>query len=133
MLRITHVALGAAAAVALAAGAAQAQVVITQPVQTQTVVTTRAPLTLTPTQRQVIYRNVVRERVVQQAPATVGAAPVVEYRVGARVPTGVTLYDVPQTVVTEVPAVSSYRYMVVNNRAWLVDPTTSEIVAEVAE
>ena len=131
MRRITHVALSAA--LVLAAGATQAQTVITRPVQTETIVTTQAPLVLSPAERQVVYRNVVRERVVQQAPATVGAAPVVEYRVGARVPTGVTLYDVPQTVVTEVPAVSRYRYMVVNNRAWLVDPATSEIVYEVME
>jgi hypothetical protein len=131
MHRFTWLALGAAAA--LAAGAAQAQTVILQPVQTETIVTTPGQLVLTPAQRQVIYRNVVRERVVQQAPATVGAAPVVEYRVGARVPAGVTLYEVPRTVVTEVPAVSRYRYMVVNDRAWLVDPATSEIVAEVME
>ena len=121
------------ASVALAAGAAYAQTVITQPVQTETIVTMPGQLVLTPAQRQVIYRYVVRERVVQQAPATVGAAPVVEYRVGARVPAGVTLYEVPQTVVTEVPTVSRYRYMVVNDRAWLVDPTTSEVVAEIAE
>ena len=44
-----------------------------------------------------------------------------------------TLYDVPQPVIAEVPAVSRYRYMVVNNRAWLVDPATSEIVYEVAD
>ena len=131
MKRITHVALSAA--LVLAAGAAQAQTVITTPVQTQTVVTTEAPLVLSPTQRQVIYRNVVRERVVQQAPATVGVAPTVEYRVGARVPAGVTLYEVPQPVIAEVPAVSRYRYMVVNNRAWLVDPATSEIVYEVVD
>jgi len=132
MKTITHVALSAA--LVLAAGAAaQAQTVITRPVQTETVVTTQGPLVLSPTERQLVYRNVVRERVVQQAPATVGAAPVVEYRVGTRVPAGVTLYDVPQTVVTEVPAVSRYRYMYVNNRAWLVDPATSEIVYEVME
>ena len=130
MQRITHVALSAA--LVLAAGAAQAQTVITTPVQTQTVVTTEGPLVLSPTQRQVIYRTA-RERVVQQAPATVGVAPTVEYRVGARVPTGVTLYDVPQPVIAEVPAVSRYRYMMVNNRAWLVDPATSEIVYEIVD
>ena len=131
MRTITHVALSAA--LVLAAGVAQAQTVITRPVQTETVVTTQGPLVLSPTERQLVYRNVVRERVVQQAPATVGAAPVVEYRVGTRVPAGVTLYNVPQTVVTEVPAVGRYRYMYVNNRAWLVDPATSEIVYEVME
>lgn len=131
MKTITQVALSAA--LVLTAGAANAQTVITRPVQTETVVTTQAPLVLSPAERQVIYRNVMRERVVQQAPATVGAAPVVEYRLGARVPAGVTLYDVPQTVVTQVPAVSRYRYMIVNDRAWLVDPATSEIVYEVIE
>ena len=57
----------------------------------------------------------------------------VEYRVGARVPSTATLYPVPQEVAVEVPAVQNYRYMVINNRAWLVDPATSEIVAEVDE
>ena len=68
MKTITHVALSAA--LVLAAGAAaQAQTVITRPVQTETVVTTQGPLVLSPTERQLVYRNVVRERVVQQAPA----------------------------------------------------------------
>ena len=117
----------------LAAGAVHAQTtIVTQPVQTETVVTTPAPapLVLTPVQRQTIYRTIVQRRpavTVAQAPATV------EYRVGMRVPHDVTLYPVPQTVVQEVPAVRNYRYMVINDRAWLVDPATSEIVAEVDE
>jgi hypothetical protein len=121
-----------ALAVVLAAGAAQAQTtIVTQPVQTETVVTQPAPqLVLTPVQRETIYRRIVRHRpavTVAQAPATV------EYRVGMRVPQDVTLYPVPQTVVQEVPAVRNYRYMVINDRAWLVDPATSEIVAEVGD
>jgi hypothetical protein len=69
-----------------------------------------------------------------QRQVTVGAAPpVVEYRVGARVPASTTLYPVPREVAVEVPAVSNYRYTVVNNRAWLVDPASDEIVAEIAE
>ena len=95
--------------------------------------TFQPPIVLTPTQRQVIYQNIVQEPVVQQQ-VTVGApAPVVEYRVGARVPANVTLRPIPQRVVTEVPAVSPYRYMVVNNRTWLVDPASSTIIAEVSE
>jgi len=115
------------------AGAAQAQTtIVTQPVQTEAVVTTRQPLVLTPGQRKTIYRTIVREPVA--APAiTVGQAPVVEYRVGTRVPPTATLYPVPQEVAVEVPAVQNYRYMVINNRAWLVDPATSEIVAEVEQ
>jgi hypothetical protein len=84
-------------------------------------------------QRRVIYRTIVQQPRVQRQ-VTVGAAPpVVEYRVGARLPSATTLYPVPQEVVTEVPTVGNYRYTVVNDRAWLVDPATNEIVAEVAE
>lgn len=126
---IRHAALTFAAIVAATAVQAQTTIV-TQPVQTQTVVTEQ-PLVLSPVQRQTIYRTIVRQRpaaTVAQAPA-----PVVEYRVGARVPNTVALYPVPQEVVAEVPAVQNYRYMVINDRAWLVDPVTSEIVAEVDE
>jgi hypothetical protein len=91
------------------------------------------PVVLTPVQRRVIYRTIVQQPVVQRQ-VTVGAAPpVVEYRVGARVPASATLYPVPREVAVEVPAVSNYRYTVVNNRAWLVDPASDEIVAEIAE
>jgi len=112
--------------------AAQAQTtIITEP--GPPVVTFQPPIVLTPTQRQVIYQNIVREPVVQEQ-VTVGApAPVVEYRVGARVPANATLRPIPQRVVTEVPTVSPYRYMVINNRTWLVDPATSTIIAEVSE
>jgi hypothetical protein len=129
-------------ALALSAGAAQAQTtIVTEPAPPAAVVTappaatvvTSEPLVLSPVQRQVIYRTIVREPAVQQQ-VTVGAsAPVVEYRVGTRIPASTTLYPIPQQVVTEVPAVRSYRYMVINDRAWLVDPATSEIVAEVGE
>jgi hypothetical protein len=129
-------------ALMLAAGAAHAQTTVitrervqtvptetrtvTVPAQTQTVVTTteQRPLQLSPGQRQTIYRTITRERVKP-------AQQTVEYRVGARVPSGVELYTVPQEVVTEVPAVKTYKYMVVNDRVWLVDPNTSEVVAEV--
>jgi hypothetical protein len=119
-------------AAVVSAGVAQAQTtIITEP--GPPVVTFQPPIVLTPTQRQVIYRTIVREPVVQQQ-ITVGApAPVVEYRVGARVPANTVLRPIPQEVVAEVPAVSGYRYMVINDRTWLVDPATSEIVAEVSE
>jgi len=37
------------------------------------------------------------------------------------------------SVVTSVPAVRSYRYMVINNRLLLVDPATGVVVADVTE
>jgi flavorubredoxin len=40
---------------------------------------------------------------------------------------------VPQEVAVEVPAIRSYKYMVVNDRIVLIDPATSEVVEELAE
>jgi hypothetical protein len=114
---------------ALIAGAttasAQTTVITREPVESRTVVTTE-PLELTPVQRRTIYRTIVRERV---APVE----PPVEYRVGARIPGSVRLYSVPQEVAVEVPAIRSYKYMVVNNRVVLVDPATSQVVEEVVD
>jgi hypothetical protein len=116
-----------AAALVAGAGTASAQttVITREPVETRTVVTTE-PLQLTPVQRRTVYRTIVRERIER-------ARPPVEYRVGARVPGSVRLYTVPQQVAVEVPAIRSYKYMVVNDRVVLVDPATSEVVAEFAD
>lgn len=127
MLRGGHVA--AAAAVLLGgavAASAQTTVITTQPATTGAVVTTQERLELSPVQRQTIYRTIVRER-------TAPAQATVEYRVGTRIPESSTLYAVPQEVAVEVPAIRSYKYMVVNNRVLLVDPATSQVVAEVVD
>jgi hypothetical protein len=120
----------AAIAAALLAGAgtanAQTTVITREPVETRTVVTTQQPLTLSPVQRQTIYRTIVRHPV--QA-----VQPTVEYRVGTRVPQDARLYEVPQEVAVEVPAIRSYKYMMVNDRVVLVDPATSEVIGEVDE
>ena len=130
MTQFRQTVLLAAASAALIAGAsaanAQTTVITREPVQTETIVTP-APLQLTPVQRQTVYRTIVRERAVQQV------APTVEYRVGTRIPANAQLYTVPQSIAVEVPAIQSYRYMVVNNRVMLVDPVTSEVVAELAD
>jgi hypothetical protein len=83
------------------------------------------PLTLSPEQRTTVYRTIRQREVAPSAG--------VEVSIGARVPGTVELYDVPQSVAVEVPAVRSYKYMVVNNRVVLVDPATSTIVAEFAD
>lgn len=117
-----------ATSASLAAGPALAQTtIITQePVQSRTVVTTE-PLQLTPVQRQTVYRTIVRERAVAPPQTTV------EYRVGTRIPANAQLYAVPQEVAVEVPAIRSYKYVVVNGQVLLVDPATSQVVAELAE
>ena len=111
---------------------------------------TGQPLALTPAQRTTIYRTIipqgrgrgpiVRERIVTEtAPAPVARERVVtppavaDYTVGSRVSDAYALAPLPQTVVTSVPAVRSYRYTVVNNRLLLVDPATGQVVAEVTE
>ena len=104
---------------------AQTTVITREPVQTQTIVTEQ-PLQLTPVQRQTIYRTIVRERVLP-------AHPTVEYRVGMRVPPTAQIYTVPETVAVEVPAIKTYKYMMVNNRVVLVDPATSEVVEEIVD
>jgi hypothetical protein len=114
-----------AAALLAGAGAANAQttIITREPVESQTVVT--EPLQLTPVQRQTIYRTILQRPVAAPAPT-------VEHRVGARVPDNVRLYSVPESVTVEVPAVRTYKYMVVNGRVVLVDPATSQVVAELA-
>jgi hypothetical protein len=124
-------------------------------------VVTAAPLALTPAQRTTIYRTIipqgrgrgpiVREQIVTEsaAPAPVvreriAPAPVVReriapagsayaYAVGSRVGDADALAPMPQAVVSSVPAVRSYRYMVINNRLLLVDPATGLVVAEVTD
>jgi hypothetical protein len=109
---------------------------------------------LTPAQRTTIYRTIVpqgrgrgpivRERIVTES---VPAAPAVrervvtgpvgvdraDYAVGSRVGDAYALAPLPQSVVSTVPAVRSYRYMVVDNRLLLVDPATGIVVADVTE
>ena len=110
------------------------------------------PLALTPAQRTTIYRTIipqgrgrgpiVRERIVTEsvapAPAvrerSVNPPPASAYAaVGSRVSDAYALAPMPQSVVTTVPAVRSYRYTVINNRLLLVDPATGIVVAEVAD
>jgi hypothetical protein len=111
------------------------------------------PLALTPAQRTTIYRTIipqgrgrgpiVKEKIVTEsvAPAPVVRERVVprvgvdyaDYVVGSRVANSYALAPLPQAVVTTVPAVRSYRYMVINNRLLLVDPATGIVMADVTQ
>jgi hypothetical protein len=125
MTHFRHAAMAAVLFAGAGVASAQTTVITREPVESRTVITTE-PLQLTPVQRQTVYRTIVRERV---SPAR----PTVEYRVGTRVPESAQLYSVPQEVAVEVPAIRSYKYMVVNDRVVLIDPATSEVIAELAE
>ena len=114
-------------------GECKTTVITREPVESRTVVTTE-PRELTPVQRHTVYRTIVRERVTPAVRERVTPArPTVEYRIGTRVPGDVQLYSVPQEVAVEVPSIRQYKYMVVNDRVVLIDPATSEVVAELAD
>jgi len=125
MTYFRHAAILAVLAASTAASSAQTTIITREPVESRTVIATE-PLQLTPVQRRTVYRTIVRERVIP-------AEPTIEYRVGARVPDNARLYSVPQNIAVEVPAIRSYKYMVVNNRVVLVDPVTSQVVDEVVD
>ena len=124
MFYVRHGAIAAALLAGVSAASAQTTVITREPVQAQTVITGEG-LQLTPVQRQTIYSTIVRE-------PTATLSPTVEYRVGARVPDSVRLYSIPDSVAVEVPAVKTCKYMVVNHRVVLVDPATSQVVAELS-
>ena len=109
---------GCAAVLLMLTGAAHAQTTVIE--RSSPSVITREQVELTPAQRTTIYRTVTRER--RAVPDGV------DVRLGARVPQAVELHEIPAPVVTEIPSVRRYRYMVVNNEVVLVDPTTSEVV-----
>lgn len=125
MTHFRHAVIAAALVAGATAANAQTTVITREPVETRTVVTTQ-PLQLTPVQRQTVYRTIVRERIHP-------AQETVEYRVGMHVPANTQLYTIPEPVVVEVPAIQSYKYMVVNDRVMLVDPATSQVVAELVD
>jgi hypothetical protein len=55
------------------------------------------------------------------------------YAVGAVLPAGVPLFAVPQEIAYRVPAARPYSYAYVGGRAYLVDPVSSVIVADVTD
>jgi hypothetical protein len=112
---------GCAAAILVLAGTITASAQTTVIERERPSVITRERVDLTPAQRTIIYRSVSRERV--RAPSAD-----VQVRLGARVPRSVELYEMPTTIVEEVPTLRRYRYMVVNDEVVLVDPATSEVI-----
>lgn len=120
-------------------------------------------LALNPQERQIVYRTIVEREVVPARPAVVPqtyatrqvvvpAAPVVTapvarapivaateiddepvYRVGAVLPANVPLYAMPQNVALSVPATRPYSYAWLGGRAYVVDPATSVVMADVTE
>lgn len=112
--------------------------VVAAPVVRDEVVTERIVTSPSPVFRERI-EPVPAPRVIE----TVGAAPAptvtrrvvttpasVELAVGSRLPATVPLYALPQSVSLQIPAVQTYRYAVLDDRVFLVDPVSGLIVDE---
>ena len=102
-------------------------------------------MALTPAQREVVYRTIVRERPVVTreviappmpiAPAvrTISTAPVVQRAtIGSTLARDVMLYDMPQSVAVRVPAARQFNYVVVGDRVLLVDPETRLVIDDLS-
>jgi hypothetical protein len=107
----------------------------TAPAVTERIVT--APRAASPvvTLDEPVAAPVVEERIVT-APTT-GVGTVVEeaplssgvtLAVGARIPASVPIYPMPQTTIAQVPSMAAYRYAVVDDRVYLVDPNDGIVV-----
>jgi phospholipid N-methyltransferase len=134
---------------------------VAERVVTRTVRAPVPVIALSPAERRIVYQTIV-EREVVPAPRVVAPAwrepawrdqawrdpayaPVMaaddddiemtrpSYAVGAVLPGGVPLFAVPQEVAYRVPAARPYSYAYVGGRAYLVDPVSSVIVADVTE
>jgi len=86
-------------------------------ITTQTPSTTGA-ITIAPEKRTVIRQRLTAKPVQLKERVSVGMT----------VPTEVELVEVPETVVTEVPGVRSYRYFRYNDDVALVDPSSRRVV-----
>jgi hypothetical protein len=125
--------------------------------------TTRAAprLVLNPRERQIVYRTIVEREVVPRqqmivAPSAlptpsyvqplavparppivaadeVVVRPVAPITVGTVLPESVPLYAIPQNVALTVPTTRPYSYAYVGERAYLVDPATGTVVADVTD
>jgi hypothetical protein len=52
----------------------------------------------------------------------------IEVRTGVTLPEDIVLEDIPQTIVTEVPAIREYRYVVIGSEIALVEPQTRRVI-----
>jgi len=111
------------------------------PAVTERIVTAPRPASPVVTLDEPVVAPVVEERIVT-APVTTtatttGVGTVIEeaplssgvtLAVGARIPASVPIYPMPQATVAQVPSMAAYRYAVVDDRVYLVDPNDGIVV-----
>jgi hypothetical protein len=79
-----------------------------------------ATLSLSPPQRTLIIRHIPRDHVAR------GVS--IELALGAEVPSTVELYEFPEDVLVEVPSLKPYRYVVLERRVAVVDPSNRAVI-----
>jgi hypothetical protein len=104
-------------------------------------------VSLSPRERHIVYQTIV-ERTVMPSRQVVVAPPIVRppvlaadeefataapITVGTVLPENVPLYAIPQNVALSVPAAQSYSYAWLGGRAYLVEPSSGMVVADVTE
>jgi hypothetical protein len=113
-------------------------------------------LVLGPRERHIVYQTIVERQVVPRqqvivappmAPALAFVAPQVmqppivaadeieatPITVGTVLPANVPLYAIPENIALSIPATQSYSYAYLGGRAYLVDPASGTVVADVTE
>jgi hypothetical protein len=117
----------------------------------------REPVSLTPGERSVLYRTIVREQIVPvpviterivpssgepaTAPIVAGPQPTepiatgraitaAAYSVGVQLPANVPLFAIPESAALQVPVARRYSYAFIHDRVLLVEPLTGIVVAE---
>ena len=98
-------------------------VVVPQTYATQQMVVPAAPVQVPIVQAPIVQAPIVA--------ATDDDEPV--YRVGSVLPANIPLYAIPQNVALSVPATRPYSYAWLGGRAYVVDPATSVVMADVTE
>lgn len=106
-------------------------------------------LALQPAERHIVYQTIVEREVVPSAPVVaqpqygapiLARAPVLAadddepiYAVGSVLPQNVPLYAMPQNVALRVPSTQSYSYAWLSGRAYVVDPASGVVLADLTE
>ncbi len=104
-----------------------------QPVVTERIVTAPRPfVTAEPVEQRVIAvpQTTGAATVVTDEPAEIAApAPVRDLTIGARVPSSIPLYAMPASAAAAAPAIGAYRYALIGDRVYLVDPRDGVVAA----
>jgi hypothetical protein len=79
-----------------------------------------ATLSLTPPQRTLIVEHIPRDRVARDVN--------IDLALGAELPSSVELYEFPEDILVEVPSLKPYRYVVLERRVAVVDPSNRAVV-----